>query len=84
MELPLDKPATKRSMLADFQGGDKIAFADLTKLLDAGLRTMICGDRIGRSAGVNLSSAHPRANLAKISPALFRPGYLSVSNLGIF
>lgn len=78
-ELPPLKLPAKRAPSDYFPNEEKIILADLVKLFDAGLRTMICGDKILPLSGVTLSIRHLGPKLAEISPAMFRPGYLPVS-----
>ena len=78
-EMPLVGPFLKRPAPEESQNGEKVIFGDLIKLIDAGLRTIICGDTIRPLPDVILSASHLRSNLAEVSPALFRPGYLQVS-----
>lgn len=78
-ELPHKKLPAKRAAWDYFLDEKKIELADLFKLFDAGLRTMICGDKIQPLSGVTTSICHSGPKLAEISPAMFRPGYLPVS-----
>ena len=75
---PLELPE-KRAASDCFPNEKKILLDDLLKLFDAGLRTMICGDKILPLSGVTSSIRHLGPKLAEISPAMFRPGYLPVS-----
>lgn len=76
--LPLKLPV-KRAALDNFPNEEKIILADLVKLFDAGLRTMICGEKIKPLSGVTSSICQLGPKLTEISPAMFRPGYLPVS-----
>lgn len=80
-ESPPMKLPGKRAASDYFPNDEKIILADLVKLFDAGLRTMICGDKIQPFSGVTSSMCHSGPRLAQISPAIFRPGYLPVSIL---
>ena len=78
-ELPPLKLPAKRAPSDYFPDEENIILADLVKLFDAGLRTMICGDKILPLSGVTSSIRNLGPKLAEISPAMFRPGYLPVS-----
>lgn len=78
-ELPPLKLPAKRAPSYYFPDEENIILADLVKLFDAGLRTMICGDKILPLSGVTSSIRNLGPKLAEISPAMFRPGYLPVS-----
>ncbi|MCJ1468377.1 hypothetical protein MMC07_007005 [Pseudocyphellaria aurata] len=71
---PMKLPG-KRAASDYLPNAEKIILADLVNLFDAGLRTMICGDKIQPVSGV-ISSTCSGPKLAQISPAIFRPGYL--------
>lgn len=77
-ELRLGRPLVKRPAAEYMEKETEIAFADLAKLVDAGLRTMLCGEKIDLLNGVTLLTGHSGPMLAEISPALFKPAYLSV------
>lgn len=77
-ELRFGRPLVKRPAAEYMEKETEIAFADLAKLVDAGLRTMLCGQRIDLLNGVTLLTSHSGPMLAEISPALFKPAYLSV------
>lgn len=77
-ELRFGRPLVKRPAAEYMEKGTEIAFADLAKLVDAGLRTMLCGEKIDLLSGVTLLTGHSGPMLAEISPALFKPAYLSV------
>lgn len=77
-ELRFGRPLVKRPAAEYMEKETEIAFADLAKLVDAGLRTMLCGQRIDLLNGVTLLTGHSGPMLAEISPALFKPAYLSV------
>lgn len=77
-ELRSKRPLVKRPAAEYMEKGTEIAFADLAKLVDAGLRTMLCGEKIDLLNGVTLLTGHSGPMLAEISPALFKPVYLSV------
>lgn len=77
-ELHFGRPFVKRPAAEYMEKETKIAFADLAKLVDAGLRTMLCGEKIDLLNGVTLLTGHSGPILAEISPALFKPAYLSV------
>lgn len=78
-QLPPMKLPVKRAASDFFPNEEKIILADLAKLFDAGLRTMISGDKIQLLSGVTSSICQLGPKLAEISPAMFRPGYLPVS-----
>lgn len=77
-ELRSGRPLIKRPAAEYMEKETEIAFADLAKLVDAGLRTMLCGEKIDLLNGVTLLTGHSGPMLAEISPALFKPAYLSV------
>lgn len=77
-ELRFERPLVKRPAAEYMEKETEIAFADLTKLVDAGLRTMLCGEKIDLLNGVTLLTGHSGSMLAELSPALFKPAYLSV------
>lgn len=77
-ELRFERPLIKRPAAEYMEKETDIALADLAKLVDAGLRTMICGEKIDLLNGVTLLTGHSGPMLAEISPALFKPAYLSV------
>ena len=77
-ELRFGEPLVKRPAAEYLEKEIEIVFADLAKLVDAGLRTMLCGEKINLLSGVTLLTAHSGPMLAEISPALFKPAYLSV------
>lgn len=78
-ELPPMKFPAKRAASDYVPNEEKIILTDLAKLFDAGLRTMIFGDKIRLLSGVTSSTCQLGPKLAEISPAMFRPGYLPVS-----
>lgn len=78
-QLPPMKLPVKRAAFDFFPNEKKIILADLVKLFDAGLRTMISGDKIQPLSGVTSLICHLGPKLAEVSPAMFRPGYLPVS-----
>ncbi len=53
---------------------------DLASLIDVGLRSMICDNMVHKSPNIKLLSNSGRPKLAEISPALFSPGYMQVSD----
>ena len=73
----------KRAASDFFSNEEKIISADLFKLFDAGLRTMICGDMIQPLPGVTSLICPSGPKLAEISPAVFRLGFLPVSDLSL-
>lgn len=77
-ELCLERSLVKRPAAGYMEKEIELVFADLAKLVDAGLRTMLCGDNIDLLKGVTLLTGPSGPMLAKISPALFEPAYLSV------
>lgn len=79
-ELRFGRPLVKRPAAEYMEKETEIALADLAKLADAGLRTMICGEKIDLLNGVTLLTGHSGPMLAEISPALFKPAYLPVGH----
>ena len=77
-ELRFGRPLVKRPAADYMEKETEIVFADLAKLVDAGLRTMLCGQKIDLLNGVTLLTGPSRPILAEISPALFKPAYLTV------
>lgn len=77
-ELRFGRPIVKRPAVEYMEKETEIAFADLAKLVDAGLRTMLCGEKVDLLNGVTLLTGHSGPMLAELSPALFKPAYLSV------
>lgn len=77
-ELRFGRSLVKRPAAEYMEKKIEIVFTDLAKLVDAGLRTMLCGENIGLSSGVTLLTSNSGPRLAEISPALFKPAYLSV------
>ena len=77
-ELRFGRSLVKRPAAEYMEKKIEIVFADLAKLVDAGLRTMLCGENIDLLNGVRLLTGPSGPRLAEISPALFKPAYLSV------
>lgn len=77
-ELRFGSSLVKRPAAEYMERELEIVFADLAKLVDAGLRTMLCGEKIDLLNGVTLLTGPSGPRLAEISPALFKPAYLSV------
>lgn len=77
-ELRFGRSLVKRPAAEYMEKEIEIVFADLAKLVDAGLRTMLCGENIDLLNGVTLLTGSSGPMLAEISPVLFKPTYLSV------
>lgn len=78
-EIRFGRSLVKRPAAEYMEKEIEIVFADLAKLIDAGLRTMLCGENIDLLKGVTLLTGPSGPMLAEISPVLFKPAYLSVS-----
>ena len=58
-----------------------IVSAKLANMIDLGLRSMICENVVQRLPDIKLLDNSSRPKLAEVSPTLFSPGYIHVSDI---
>ena len=73
-------PYPKRSSTGNSQEAENAISTDLACLIDLGLRSMICDNVMQKPPDINLLSLSGRPRLSEISPGLFSPGYMRVSD----
>ena len=73
-------PCPKRSSTSNPQEAENVNSTDLARLIDLGLRSMICDIVKVKSSDINMLSVPERPKLSEIAPGLFSPGYMHVSD----
>lgn len=76
-------PRGKRFKPSDYTQTADIIFSDLALLIDVGLRSMISDNIVTKPPNIRLLSNSGGPKLTEISPGLFSPGYMHVSDLYI-
>ena len=77
-------PYYKRTPKSNTKGAAVISLTDLARLIDIGLRSMICDKVVHKTSDINVLSISERPKLSEIAPGLFSPGYIHVSEFNIY